>query len=110
MDMESMRRNRKAYDIGRDISRLGRLAYIKAVKGMGFYDVCECYGNDDFQSIPMRVRPGTGIIGQKECPVCENLLWPMSSIYACDRCSEPTLSEEYPLSESEDFLCQDCIE
>jgi hypothetical protein len=104
-----MRKNRKGYDTGTDISRAGRAAYIKAVKGMGFYDICECDWVEEQEiPVPFRVRPDTGVIGQKECIYCAHLIWPLSSIYECDACAEPTLSDTYPVSEDELFLCQDC--
>lgn len=83
----------------------GRARYIEVYKNMGFWDICEC---EDYRNIPHRKRADSGPVGLTECTKCKHLVWPMSAIYQCDECLEPTLSDTYPVSAKDEFLCSDC--
>jgi len=88
----------------------GRKAYIKVYKNMGFYDICECNLDKDIPTkyIRKRVRPNSGIVGEQECVECGYLVWPLSAVFECDECTEPALSDKYPVALDEEFLCSEC--
>jgi hypothetical protein len=85
-------------------ARYSREAYVKAYKNLGFYDICDC----DEGPVDKHVRPDSGNPGQLECLVCHSLAYPFLAIYPCDECTEPTLSDKYPLYPSDPFYCTEC--
>ena len=82
----------------------GRENYVTIVKNMGITDICECPGNG-----PYSRRRDSGTVGQLECTKCRLLVYPLSYMYECDSCTEPTLAEEFPVSKDSKFLCSYCL-
>lgn len=101
-----MKRYRRPYDTYSLWLSKGRKRYVEVFKNLGFWDICEC--SDDTKQIPQRKRPDSGNPGLTECAKCGHLVWPLTAVYECDECMEPTLSDKYPVSEDEPFLCRDC--
>lgn len=101
------RKYRIAYDMRRVIMGKTREQYIEVMKNMGIDDVCECLEHNLIFKKKRR-RPETGHPGQLECTICGCLIWPHSSIYECDECTEPVLANEYPLPKNREFLCSEC--
>lgn len=88
----------------------GRERYVKIFNGLGFFDICECDidDKDRFSKGLYKRRPDSGAVGLAECTQCGSLCWPLSAVYMCDECCEPTLSDSYPVLLSEPFLCNYC--
>lgn len=93
----------------------GRARLVALCKNMGIRDICECDDRDwnsattsDPRNPDWRIRPNSGPVGMKECTACRCLLWPLSYVFDCDNCTEPTLANKYPVTLDEEFLCFDC--
>lgn len=97
----------RPFRIPTDVSYLwhqkGRENYIRVVKNMGIYDICECA-----EILGWKKREDSGTVGQKECVVCKSLIWPLSYVYDCDECTEPALASKFPVLASDKFICHYC--
>ena len=82
---------------------------VAVCKGLGITDVCTCdvWKTTNFPE-KWRYREGSGKPGMRECLTCHHLLWPLSYVYDCDECTEPTLSDKFPVTLDEEFICFDC--
>jgi hypothetical protein len=87
----------------------GRARMLEVCHNLGITDVCTCEEWDGAKEPgPWRMRPDSGRVGMRECKQCHHLLWPLSYVYDCDECTEPTLTEKFPVDLDEEFLCFDC--
>lgn len=96
---------RKPSDLGYRWFGKGRQAMLDVCADLGITDVCTC-DPERVQDLPWRYRPDSGKVGERECLKCRHLLWPLSYVYDCDECTEPTLSDTFP--PPDDFICIDC--
>jgi hypothetical protein len=98
---------RKSSDLGYLWYGKGRANMVRVCKNLGITDICTCQDAVSLDT-PFRMRPDSGSTGMKECAACHHLLWPLMYVYDCDSCTEPTLSENFPVGLDVVYLCIDC--